>query len=141
VKHKTYETSHGSIISLGWDREHFGGTDTLGNTAITVIEPWLPTLSNITLFGEGDRLANARFFNYCRSLGNLKLFYLNTHPDLAAYRRQQRSLQTGKPQNETWVKGRATKHRNLANQFNAIEIPSGLTPAEGAALMWTQIIS
>jgi len=29
VKHKTYETSHGSIVSLGWDREHFGGTDTL----------------------------------------------------------------------------------------------------------------
>jgi hypothetical protein len=69
------------------------------------------------------------------------LFYLNTDPLVAAERRAQRSIATGKTQNPTWVKGRETKHRNLALTYKAYEIPSGLTPQAGADLMSNVIFS
>jgi GTPase SAR1 family protein len=135
IKHRLHKTPNGLAISLGWIRPTFGGTDTLGNTAIVAIEPWLPTVNVDIVYGEGDRLANARFFNLAKSLGEFHLFYLNTEPHIAKARRDARNAITGKVQNESWVKGRATKHANLAGEFNAIEIPSGLSPQEGAELM------
>lgn len=138
IKYRTHDTPHGKAISLGWLRPNFGGTDTLGNTAILEIEPWLPKVAKgdfSILYGEGDRLANGRFFQLAQSIGEFHLFYLNTEPALCAERRRQRSELTGKQQNETWVKGRETKHRNLASLFKAFEIPSGLSPERGADLM------
>lgn len=137
VKYRTHQTPYGKALSLGWIRPNFGGTDTLGNTAIVAIEPWLPQAIEEydIIYGEGDRLANARYFDLCRNLGDLHLFYLNTHPQIAAQRRAERSEITGKTQNPTWVAGRATKHRNLARTYKAYEIPDGLTPEQGAALM------
>jgi thymidylate kinase len=141
IKYRTHDTPYGKAISLGWLRPSFGGTDTLGNTAIVAIEPWLPTVKADLIYGEGDRLANARFFELAKSLGKLHLFYLNTDPALCAERRRQRSELTGKVQNETWVKGRETKHRNLASTYRAFEIPSGLSPERGADLMFRVIFS
>jgi len=146
IKYRKHTTPLGETISLGWLRPNFGGTDTLGNTAIIPIESWLPTLPNLMpnlvyLYGEGDRLANARFFNLAKSIGHLYLFYLNTSPALTAQRRQERAALTGKEQNPTWVKGRETKHKNLAHQFNAHEISGDLTPEYGAQLMWNVILS
>jgi len=141
IKYRTHDTPHGKAISLGWLRPSFGGTDTLGNTAIVSIEPWLPTVKTDLIYGEGDRLANGRFFQLAQSIGEFHLFYLNTEPALCAERRRQRSELTGKQQNETWVKGRETKHRNLASLFKAFEIPSGLSPERGADLMNRVIFS
>ena len=143
IKFRTHHTIYGDALSLGWLRPAFGGTDTLGNTAILAIEPWLPGIAKdySIIYGEGDRLANARFFNLCKSIGEFHLFYLNTEPALCAERRAQRSLLTGKTQNASWVKGRETKHRNLAHTYKAFEIPSGLTPQGGAELMRDVIFS
>jgi GTPase SAR1 family protein len=141
IKYRTHITAEGSAISLGWLRPAFGGTDTLGNTAILKIEPWLPTVKANIVYGEGDRLANSRFFDLAKSISDFRLFYLNTDPALAAERRAQRSLLTGKEQNPSWVKGRVTKHRNLAIQYKAFEIPSGLTAEQGADLMWRNSFS
>lgn len=143
VKFRTHHTPHGDALSLGWLRPSFGGTDTLGNTAILSIEPWLPNIAKdySIIYGEGDRLANARFFDLCKTIGDFYLFYLATDPLVAAERRAQRSIATGKTQNPTWVKGRETKHKNLAMTYKAYEIPNGLTPQAGADLMRNVIFS
>jgi GTPase SAR1 family protein len=144
IKYRKHITPQGEAISLGWLRPNFGGTDTLGNTAIIPIEEWLPKVakSNLTyLYGEGDRLANARFFNLAKSVGQLYLFYLDTDPAVAEQRRRERAALTGKQQNPSWVKGRETKHRNLAREFHAITIPGHGTSEYGAELMWNVILS
>lgn len=135
VKWREHDTPHGSAVSLGWLRPSFGGTDTLGNAAILKIEPWYPHITHDLVFGEGDRLANKRFFDLAAKYGEFHLFYLDTHPNVCAERRRRRAENTGKVQNATWVKGRETKHRNLAHQFNATVIPDGLTAQEGAAII------
>lgn len=144
IKYRIHATPQGEAISLGWLRPNFGGTDTLGNTAIIPIEGWLPKVaeSNLTyLYGEGDRLANARFFNFAKSLGEFYLFYLDTERHIAEVRRKVRALETGKQQNPSWVKGRETKHANLAKQFNAYCLPGHGTPEYTAELMWNVILS
>jgi ABC-type dipeptide/oligopeptide/nickel transport system ATPase component len=143
IKYRVHDTPQGAALSLGWLRPNFGGTDTLGNAAIVSIEPWLPTITDSyeILYGEGDRLANDRFFNLCRANGDFHLFYLDTDPEIAKLRRYERSLATGKEQNPTWVKGRSTKHKNLAAKWNAIPIPGGLTPEQGADLISRNVFS
>jgi thymidylate kinase len=144
IKHRLFNTAHGKAISLGWNREHFGGTDTLGNTAIIPIEDWLPKIAQGDLwavFGEGDRLANVRFFTLAQRVGDLQLFYLDTDPEEAAGRRLERAERTGKLQNPTWVKGRETKHRNLALSWKAYRLDGNLTPEQNAALMWDVVLS
>ena len=145
IKYREHDTPNGLALSLGWLRPNFGGTDTLGNAAIVSIEPWLPKVaeSNLysILYGEGDRLANDRFFNLCKSIGEFHLFYLDTDPEIAKLRRYERSLATGKEQNPSWVKGRATKHKNLAERWNAIRIPGNLNPDQGAYLMSQTVFS
>jgi GTPase SAR1 family protein len=121
-KYQEYEAPKlGKIYSLGWDREHFSGTDTLGNTVITQM-PAFYKEADATIYGEGDRLASRTFFDLAKSYGTLHLFYLNTDDATAAARREARSAKTGKTQNPTWAKGRATKHRNLAREYRAIEL-------------------
>lgn len=143
IKFRSHHTPQGDALSLGWLRPAFGGTDTLGNTAILQIEPWLPNIAKeySIIYGEGDRLANSRFFELAKSVGDFHLFYLNTNPMISAERRAKRSAETGKTQNPTWVKGRETKHKNLAFNYKAYEIPDGLTPEQGANLMRTVIFS
>ena len=135
VKWREHQTPYGTAISLGWLRPTFGGTDTLGNAAILEIEPWYPTINHDIVYGEGDRLANRRFFDLAIMYGEFHLFYLDTHPDRAAQRRKARAAITGKEQNPSWVKGRETKHRNLAIEYNATFIPDALTPDEGASII------
>lgn len=144
IKYRLHETPHGKALSLGWLRPNFGGTDTLGNTAIIPIEEWYPKVAKSDLwaiYGEGDRLANARFFNLAQSVGDFLLFYLDTDPAEAEARRRKRSELTGKQQNPSWVKGRETKHRNLALQFSAYRLPGSNTPEQNAKLMWDVVLS
>lgn len=144
IKYRLHITPHGKAISLGWNRPYFGGTDTLGNTAILPIEGWLPKVAKSDLWaviGEGDRLANNRFFKLCKEVSDFQLFYLDTDPHEAAHRRSHRSEHTGKTQNPTWVKSRETKHRNLALSWSAYRLDGNLTPEQNAALMWDVVLS
>jgi GTPase SAR1 family protein len=137
-KYQEYQAPKlGRMYSLGWDREHFSGTDTLGNTVITLMPGFYEEAAQeaVTIYGEGDRLASRTFFQLAKQYGTLHLFYLNTDDATAQNRREARSAETGKTQNPTWAKGRATKHRNLANEYGAIALPGGITSSEITKIM------
>lgn len=125
VKHVTYATDDGPVIELGWPRDPFGGTDTLGQTAIESIAPWYPRLGETSVIAEGDRLANDRFIRLAHDAGPTHIFYLNTDPDEAARRRALRAEMHGLSlQNASWLKGRETKHANLAGKWRATVLPA-----------------
>ena len=137
-KHQEYDSPNlGKVLSLGWDRPHFSGTDTLGNTVITDMPQFYEYAEQdgATIYGEGDKLASRTYFDLAKRYGNLYLFYLNTDEQTAASRREARSAETGKTQNATWAKGRATKHRNLAEQYGAVSLPGLVTPSEITQIM------
>ena len=126
VKHSWYESPYGIALELGHPRAPFGGTDTLSYTAIKTLELWLPHLLKVDLLvGEGDRLANNRFLDLCKTLGPTHLYYLDATEELLQERRGSRATQHDLPtQSPQWAKGRLTKHRNLAQQQHATTLNS-----------------
>jgi len=137
-KHQEWEAPElGKVYSLGWDREHFSGTDTLGNTVIKYVEAFYDQASREVnyIYGEGDGLANGTYFDIAERYGTLYLFYLATNDKIAQARREARSAETGKTQNPTWVKGRVTKHKNLSVKYSAIYLPGNKTPREITEIM------
>lgn len=125
VPHIGYITKGKKFAVLGKDKEPFGGTDTLSYTAVGSCAKWLTDLPELVL-AEGDRLANLRFFEAVRSHYDLKLFYLNTGDEVARDRRESRAKKHGmKMQSASWVKGRSTKHRNLAVNSKGVVTLSG----------------
>jgi adenylate kinase family enzyme len=137
-KHQEWEAPNlGKVYSLGWDREHFSGTDTLGNTVITQMPAFYEQAAKEVdyIYGEGDRLASAGFMDIANLYGTLHLFYLATDNETAQARRTERSAKTGKTQNPSWVKGRVTKHENLAKKFNAYYLPGDKTPSQITQIM------
>jgi len=105
----------GALVELGQARDAFGGTDVLPLNVQPVVTAWLDKQCPYpAIVAEGDRLANASFFEAARDMGwVLTVAYLRTPDDLAASRRQAR----GSHQNAAWVKGRITKVRQLAYQY------------------------
>lgn len=144
VKHTVHDHAGSVAVSLGWPRAPFGGTDTLGYTAVTQVETLLlPVLSEAgvaLLLGEGDRLATDRFLTAAARHGEVTLFHVELPDTEAAARRARRAADHGlAPQNPTWATGRATKARNLAARHAATPIPGDLDPDTAADLIWSQI--
>lgn len=115
-------------IELGKVRESFSGTDALSMGVLPKVVEWLPTAPAPIVIGEGDRLTARSFFEACRQIGTLRVIHLDTPPDEAARRRAKR----GSTQNDTWVRGRATKVANLARDFATDRIDGSLPIAEKA---------
>jgi len=99
-----------NAIQLGAKRESFSGTDALPMNVQPKVVPQLKEWDCQYFFGEGDRLANEKFFLAVAGAGiRLHVFLLNTPNATAAARRDKR----GSNQNATWLKGRMTKVNNL----------------------------
>lgn len=114
---------------LGANRGPFSGTDALSMSVIEKAVPFIDFLGRVgrtPVFAEGDRLSNVRFFEAIRAAGyTLKLFYLEAPEELLAERRRQRqALYGAKAQDPTWVIGRASKARALAQAWGATVIPT-----------------
>ena len=130
---------------LGADAKTFGGTDTLSYTAVSKASSWLEKLSGglagSMVIAEGDRLANSRFFEEARSHYDVQLFYLDCKPELSLERRQKRAKEHKlKMQSEQWVKGRITKHENLAsNQNNVTKLDAGQSTESLANYIWSVV--
>lgn len=113
--------TRGTVALLGKARAAFGGTDTLGMSVARTAEAWIATRPHEWVLGEGDRLAYGRFFDVAASAGyELHLIYLACPPGVAEQRRAARAAEHGlKPQNPSWVRGRASKATRLARAYGA----------------------
>ena len=146
VKHRAITSPHGTFAVLGADALPFGGTDTLSYTAVSDSPRWLKLLSECSagslVFGEGDRLANLRFFEEAAKHYRLLAFYLACDDRVAQCRREDRAKKHNLPlQSGTWVKGRITKHANLAARHEGtIRLDASRSPDELARVVWKTVI-
>jgi hypothetical protein len=127
--------SSGVVVAahLGQQRERFGGTDTLSLSIQPQVVAWMATHPWPVMVGEGDRLANPRFFDTCRLLGvDLQVVLLDTPPQVAADRRHAR----GSAQHPGWVAGRITKTRNLTDRYQPLRLAGPRAADELRALCW-----
>ncbi len=82
---------------------------------------WLET-HNTDVFGEGDRLANGKFFTGATAAGwDVTVAYLDIPPEWAEARRRARAEELGtEPQDAKWVQGRRTKVLRLAEDWATV---------------------
>jgi ribose 1,5-bisphosphokinase PhnN len=114
-------------VHLGRRRAGFGGTDALSLSIQPGVLRWLAGRPPALLLAEGDRLANASFFDAVGALGHtLDLVLLQAPPGVAAGRRTRR----GARQDPTWVKGRITKVARLAARYHPQVLDATRTPRE-----------
>jgi len=106
------------VVQIGAARSDFGGTDILAMNIQPIATDWLRQPDTPQkLFAEGDRLANDKFFKAAVDFGwNLTVVLVDIPDDVAAQRRAER----GSNQNETWIKGRVTKVRRLAETWESV---------------------
>lgn len=157
--YKPFSASHGivkymsypgpDVIELGVQRPEARGTDGLSMAvqpeALAFLD-WVANASQHTVaMAEGDRLANARFFEAVLDLGiRLELAYLQVSPEIAEERRlmRQDKLHT-KAQDPAWVRGRFTKVARLYDEWitrarkgvTAIELFGWRPPHELAGML------
>lgn len=106
------------VIQLGWNRETFGGTDSLGMAAQKHVIAFLEETKPRIVVAEGDRLANGKFFDAATEMGyELDIACLEVPDDVLEARRAARNALIGKAQNENWLKTRMTKVANLKSGY------------------------
>jgi hypothetical protein len=112
------------VVELGARRERFSGTDALSMSVQPKVVDYLAAEKPELVLAEGDRLANSKFFTAVLGLGyQLWLVRLLVSAAVAERRRYDRVLALGgKPQNTSWVQGRVTKNRRLAEEWDPLEI-------------------
>lgn len=116
-------------VALGLPRESFGGTDSLPMNVQPKVVAWIRTGELGSVFGEGDRLANDKFFRICRLMGvRLTVAYLWVPANVGKERRKAR----GSKQNPSWVKGRISKAHRLFGSWGTISL-DGRKPVDELA--------
>jgi len=117
----------------------FGGTDKLSMAVQPKAVEYLDNPSRVTVF-EGDRLTSIKFFESAKSKGfDIKIIQL-TVPDSV---REERYKERGSEQNETWLNGRLTKVKNVADAFSGnplFDEPSLVEKFDHVTLNDTQIV-
>lgn len=108
----------GHAVQLGAVRESFSGTDAMAMNVQPSVLKWLMPMnyfySGLPVIAEGDRLANAAFFNQVVANGvNLSVLLMDCPEEEAVRRRAAR----GSNQNPSWLKGRVTKVQRLSDSF------------------------
>lgn len=129
--------SSGRVVGahLGRSRELFGGTDALSMSIQPAAQAWIAGHPYRLVVAEGDRLANARFFDICCSVGiDLQVVLLATPPAVAAQRRAART--PWRAQNERWIRGRITKTAHLADAYQALRLGGPGAAEDLRALCW-----
>ena len=102
---------------LGVRRELFSGTDALASSVIDKAAPWIASQPYPLVLAEGARLANRRFIDAALEGGYEVTLVLLDHNDAEDWRKV-RSKAIGKTQNPSWVKGRLSASRNLADALS-----------------------
>lgn len=109
------------VWELGARRPDYPGTDALGMSVQPIVEQFLEGMKPAFLLAEGDRLANAKFFDFLLRIGyNLHVVILRGS-EVAAVQRKLR----GSNQDPVWLKGRQTKVARLAERFGGDVVAAG----------------
>jgi hypothetical protein len=108
------------VVELGCRRDTFSGTDALGMSVQPKALAWLAATDVQFVLGEGDRLGNLSFLTAARDLGwHVVVLRLTVSAAVAEHRRLSRAAALGtKPQDATWLKGRVSKVRNVADGWD-----------------------
>jgi hypothetical protein len=110
--HTRYGTG---LAHLGANREQYPGTDGLALNVQPAAIKWMETFRGVVA-AEGDRLANAKFFNAALAAGyRLDVVYIDV-PELVSRRRAWRR---GSRFDDRWFAGRLTKVQRLVKQFDS----------------------
>lgn len=104
------------VLELGGHRKDYPGTDTLALDVQPKVVEFLEGYESKYLLAEGDRLANAKFFDSLLAMGYNLAVVAIIGPEVAAKQRKVRDSH----QNATWLKGRQTKVERLIVEFNAL---------------------
>ena len=112
-------------VELGERRANFSGSDALSMSVLPKVIFWLQQQEVDIVVGEGDRLSTSKFFEAAREAGEFGLVFLDCHRILLNARRMMRSGALGATQDEKWLRGRATKVRNLVAANDTTYIDSG----------------
>lgn len=114
-------------VELGRRRAAFSGTDALSMSIQPKAVSWIGLRPHGLVLGEGARLATVGFMDAAEAAGyRVTPFYLEASEELLAQRRRQR----GSQQNETWMRGAATRAANLADRIGALRLPARLPVEE-----------
>jgi hypothetical protein len=107
------------VVQLGEERPVFGGTDTLSMSVQPKVLEWAEMPDYPDIVGEGDRLANGKFFQAMKDLGyDLTIVHCDAPSDVTAERRLMRAARHAmKPQDAVWLQGRQTKVARLAEEW------------------------
>lgn len=125
-------------VELGAPHPTFPGTDRLSMAVEPKARRWVPWCAHawagIPLVAEGDRLATAGFFDVLRAHYDLVVVHVAATDVVAEERRLQRA---GSTPPDSWVRGRATKVRNLVDRYGAlvVEVDATLPPDEIARFL------
>jgi energy-coupling factor transporter ATP-binding protein EcfA2 len=116
----------GAVVGaeIGKQRGAFSGTDALASSIIDKAVPWVQQQPYDLLLAEGARLANKRFIQATADAGYAVMLGLLDH-DAAEGWRKKRSKAIGREQNPSWVKGRLTASRRLADAYPSALVVAG----------------
>lgn len=103
-------------VEIGKRRELFSGTDALPSSIIDKAAPWISGVPYPLVLAEGARLANRRFLDAALDAGYHVTLVLLDHDDVTAWHTK-RTEAIGREQNPSWVKGRLSASRNLADHY------------------------
>lgn len=132
IAHTIYNSG---AIELGKRRGTFSGTDALSLGVNPKAIDFIIATTATAVLGEGDRLANHKFFTAAWLAGwDLRLVYLALPPEDASRRREQR----GHPMRASFVKGRATKAANLAAEWakDCTTLDARMSPSALVDALW-----
>jgi ABC-type cobalamin/Fe3+-siderophores transport system ATPase subunit len=107
------------IVELGRQRDTYGGTDSLALNVQPAVVKWLRDIDAPVVVGEGDRLANYKFFNSVALMGrSLAIVHIKCG-ELTA---RKRAWERGSRFNESWLKGRISKVDSLVQTCQQINV-------------------
>lgn len=104
------------------DGELFAGTDRLSMAVQPIAQCFINETTSNILF-EGDRLTNAKFYDFLLKLNAKVEFLVLTVSDETM---KQRYKDRGSDQSETFLKGRETKISNILNNFEYMDVTTVL---------------
>ena len=94
------------LVQLGKPRDTYGGTDTLALNVQPIVVKWLREIDVPVVLGEGDRLANYKFFHSAVEMLRIPVIVHIKCGELTA---RKRAWERGSRFNESWLKGRISK--------------------------------